>query len=1188
MTEELPKPATRSGRYRAVLHWAGLLLPVLSAFLGLYATLFLLQIVRLAPDLKRFDFEVHTMNLSLQRAQMFSDYNYELHGQAPRPRMWVEVGVNEHLLDTASSDPDGNFEVPIYIPLQTNRVWARAIDPESGQTLATDQINFSWDQALWQPSLQVAYAATKTGVLWIAGSATPDAWIRLEDENGQYLTVVHCNSTGGFDALLPLVGSGPSYVTARPSNPDGPVSLPLTVSTIEQLPLSRQAEFDLNASHPRLDLKVDLPTEHPSFQSLVQGYMSAAEFLDSVFGLRGAGYELEVTHTLSILPESGGLRMGRVNITGTWRYPIPEIRVYRSPIYPLMSAKDSIVLNFNGVQPAWINPPLPTSLLAAQASWRGPVDPGDSRHAVQVGLALPPGVQAYRPPEQVDTAQAAAEDQRQQEEQLKMREFIRSFETRSSGSLGAATWRTLILLIPYAALFWLWRQGHFGRPGAWRPLVATIIVLSVWRIWGYLYNLLQRGPGLWLQRAITPLRYWLNLGGTQSQYVLLGDASSNAYWLLFLGFLALVPLYLPALEQALAKVGEPAPQRQPARAAGLRRAWLGMRILFGALVLALIVVIIQLRPEQLIFYSAEPPLPVALIRQALQAVRDNYSVAYLYQENPQWLAVALTTLAALFLLAWDWSAGLFGLGLTAVTLRAALAAPITSSDLGLPVGFAEQVARTPWWVFLALAAALAYPLVLRLLRILTPLNLPGEQGRPGFRRLRAPIAAGLVLLSFLLPYTPARPLLVAAGALLLIALGYLAFYGLRNLGTISHLPETLRRQPWVLVLVGVVILAIAWPITAPGATDLSFSSLGSLMGQADNLFVFILALSLVLLLRDEAATLSSGAVFTGPVLQAGIVLFAVFLINSSTSWLFIPVPFLVGLLVARVWLFRPQAEILELQPVLMQASRERKTLIQDILDQAGARDSYEKILSALKKKFEAAELSDQEYREKIAAYQAYFGERLSLEEHAPGLTSKKIAFAVGEADPWTNTRWMLGIGALLALLPLLVALYEYLPTSRVAYPYPLAALLVFLLSATASWLLYAFFFGYFYVHLRGSNGLSKGLVLFFGLVLPFSAYRLLSAQTLEEMRSFLIWGTQIFLFCTILGLLGVEYRLIRQHGYRLRDLLAVHNLPALSVYASSVVAALAPTVIAILTGRLNEVVKFFLETVLPRIPSGGP
>jgi len=1192
----LEKPSIRAsvgGRIRTIARWTQLLLPILGALLGLYATFFLLQFVSLVPSLKGFgDQALGPMELSLKRAEMFSDDTHELHGNTHKPGAVVEIGVNNHLLDTTYANADGIFDTSISIPIQTNWIWVRARDSGNGRILITDQKEFSWSQESVQPSLQMAYAVTDDHLLWIAGSSAPNAWIRLRDEEGQILGEVGSNHSGGFDAILSLRDPIPTQITAQAVNPDGSPSAPLDVSPIEGLPLSRQAVFDLNTSKPILTVEVRLPESHPNLQSLIQGYMTSAQFLDAVFPLREAwSASTEVTHTLSLEPQSNALPMALVNITVKWQYAISGITIYRGAIYPLLTDKDSITLKFNGLKPAWFNLPYPTTLSPDQATWLGmPADSGSTYEAISLGLSVPPGTPTINAPEPEAPTQDTQSEQKKIEEK-KMLDFIRSFESSSGGNFGANTWRTLILLIPYTAMLWLWRRRHFGRSEIWLPLAAMIVVLAVWRIWNYLYYLLQIGPGLWLQKAITPLRLWLDLSGTKDQNILLSDAPGNAYCILLLGLLALTPLYLPVLEQILANMSSPALPVQRGRFVWPRRILLGIRVLLGVLLLALIVGLFQLHPSINISLAEKTPLLANLVKLAASRIGEACSAnLFPYLQNPLWLAVVLTMLIGVFLWIWSWPAGLFGTGLVVIAVRTALAIALKSPDFGQdPANFlVQEIVGIPWWVFLAISAALTYPLVHRMLKILAPSILTSEKWKRRFRWLRALVAVGLIALAFGLPYTSSIFLLGAAGVLILTSLVYLMYHGFKNLQTTRQLLETIQKQPWIAVLVGVLILAVAWPIAGPGTTELHLQSLFGLVAHADQMFAFILSLALVLLLREDACADSVNSIFGWPVMEAGIVLFAVFMINSSTSWLFIPVPFLVGLIVARTWLFQPESEIMKIQAAVAQMGQEREKMIKDILDESKARYSYKKIESALNKKIEAAEITGKQYEARIAKYKQHFGDRLSLEKYPNGLTSKKIAFAVGEKTPWSNTRQMLALGALLALLPLLIALYEYLPSSSVSYPYPLADLLVFLLSATASWMLYAFFFGYFYIHLRGNNGLTKGLVLFVGLVIPFAAYRLLSAQTLQEMRPFLLWATQIFLFTTMLGLLGVEYRLIRQHGYQMRDLLAAHNLPALSVYVSTVIAALAPTIIAAVTGRLGDVVEFFLNTVLPRVPSGGP
>lgn len=352
----------------------------------------------------------------------------------------------------------------------------------------------------------------------------------------------------------------------------------------------------------------------------------------------------------------------------------------------------------------------------------------------------------------------------------------------------------------------------------------------------------------------------------------------------------------------------------------------------------------------------------------------------------------------------------------------------------------------------------------------------------------------------------------------------------------------------------------------------------------EELRMYILALGLVLLLREQARA-SKSPVVEQAVLGTGVYLFAVVLINSYSPWLLLPIPFLVGLLVASLWLFRPEEELRRLRTVPLEKLARARRLIQDVVDSSTAGEQFAAIRKSLDQKLNSAELTPQEYEDKLDVYRTHLEDKLELETVVRGVSSREAVFAIGGPDLWSNVSAAVRTGAVLASGPFLIALYQFLPYSRVSYPYPLVTLLVFILSAAASWLLYAFFFGFCFASLRGRSGLGKGIHLFFALCLPFAVYRLLNAQSLTDMRPFLLWATQLFLFCSLLGLVAFDNRLLRNHGFRVRDLTAVHDVPALSAYASTALAALVPTVMALITGKFGELVKFFLETVLG-VPSG--
>jgi hypothetical protein len=193
-------------------------------------------------------------------------------------------------------------------------------------------------------------------------------------------------------------------------------------------------------------------------------------------------------------------------------------------------------------------------------------------------------------------------------------------------------------------------------------------------------------------------------------------------------------------------------------------------------------------------------------------------------------------------------------------------------------------------------------------------------------------------------------------------------------------------------------------------------------------------------------------------------------------------------------------------------------------------------------------------------------------------------FGLGFSPRTANVRSSLRVGTVLASVPLLVAVYENLPGKNASYPYPLVDLVSFCVRAAASWLLYAFFLGYFFADLRGADGPTKAMRLFVALAVPLAAYHLLKTQSASDMQPFVLWAGQLFAFLGLIGLIGLDYLLLRNNGFQARDLLSLHHIAALSAFGSSLIAALVPAVTALASGRIRDLVAFFLNTVLPQTP----
>ncbi len=179
------------------------------------------------------------------------------------------------------------------------------------------------------------------------------------------------------------------------------------------------------------------------------------------------------------------------------------------------------------------------------------------------------------------------------------------------------------------------------------------------------------------------------------------------------------------------------------------------------------------------------------------------------------------------------------------------------------------------------------------------------------------------------------------------------------------------------------------------------------------------------------------------------------------------------------------------------------------------------------------------------------------------------------------------MGLLIAFFPLLISLYQYLPTSKVSYPFPVADFVVFVSLATLKWGLYAAFFGLFYAGLRGETGLSKGVYLFFAIATPYAIQRFLGASDLSEIQPLMFWLAQLFVFFSVLGVLAGDFQMLRRSGFAFRDLRAVHRLPALSAFASSLVATIVPAIVALFAGKISDLVGFFIDLIIPG-PPGAP
>jgi hypothetical protein len=533
------------------------------------------------------------------------------------------------------------------------------------------------------------------------------------------------------------------------------------------------------------------------------------------------------------------------------------------------------------------------------------------------------------------------------------------------------------------------------------------------------------------------------------------------------------------------------------------------------------------------------------------------------------IATALAMMAMLFVISWRGS--IFAVCCFAFIARFYAEAPqelqiLLNCQLGRQLAPYVQnlkaLQRIPWWVLLVLAASCGTLLVARLVRKLAP----GEAAVPAGRAL----SLAVVVIALAIPHAPIGFSLALVGGVIFGILGWSLTRAARPL--VTRLDDWLQLSRWQWFAALGVVLLFVWP-TPKGSEPLVFWQLGTLWQQLRELLGIALAGLFVLLLHRYSKELDlAKPEDTDAVVLAGATIFAALVNRSYGTWLFVvPVPLLTAWLVARYALLGRAPEspgTLHLTP------EERQVQIRRALAGVKAQAAFRAAERALDKKLEGAELTPEEYRTKLDEYRRHRDTALSASNIGPKRGMQP--FATTEDQRWETGSRFARVGATLAAVPLIITLYQYLPEREIAFPYPALDLVTLLASSVTSWLLIAFFFGYFFAEIRGRNGVEKGFVLFAALLAPALILPILNAAPMANLAPFAIWSTQVLAYCILLG--GYEdYRTLRAADFTLRDLVTMLELPWLSVYASSVVAALVTGVVGLLNKQVGEAAKLFLD-----------
>ena len=1085
---------------------------------------------------------------------------FTLSGQT-EPYSTVQLLILGKEIKRTFSDENGNFVLEnINLPPWTYTIEIETLN--SQQFLGPQSIRTQipgWQETAFIPDIHLAIFIPEMESLWIAGVAAPEALVNIETDSDGSLVTLTANHLGIFEEFVPVTGEPPEKVTPKLVHGDLPPSndYPVTTTRLKDLPLARVADVNLHAEQIGFTFQITLPVTHPYFQAIVEGTLPVDAFTVYSFGtftypleiydaFRGSGYKplnLQWDQPLFMIDKHSGV----VEVRGVFDDTVDGLGFYTLSSggignQPFITDKDRLTIHYQDFKAKWFGELYPSEANEQLAVWIGPLEFGEQANILQVKFA-PPGEETTASGESAPPLRRAPAV----EEVEKLWDFILSFRSRLQGksSILYTLWSVGIFSLPFIALFFIRKSELIDNQSNWKWFTRIAVILGIWRGWYLFFVMADHWPAEWLNRFSMFFLRWASYLGAKTSWDGRG-VGINTFWLLFSIFAVLIPIAFHTHTDA-----ERENNSDPDSQKGKQKLRLAIQLTGVVLGIA---AILRLNQNMQIFYSGFNSFSVTA--EAL-------------------FGIALMSLIMLFLFfTGGWAGGFFGLTLIATIVRAAaeiggleplygflsLLFNNTYTDHTQTETFDTLILQRVPWTWVQIAAGIGgYFFIVWLLKRIFP-----RLGKWGW--VRWVLAAMGVITAIMWTSIPVPFILTTGAILVTLAFSWFAVQA------ILRLRQNNRHQltsHWPVVLVWlVVVVSIAWPV-AKADGGLQFHNLFDLVNILDSRLVHVLFLCLIILMWNQAQEEKS-VFHSGAALSAGGYVFAAMLINNYSTILLIPLAFIIAWWIGKNWIFRPQTEVEAIQSLMGDDSNQTSTVVRAFVNRALYHRRLNGYRNSLRKKLDKGEIEPKNYENLLYAYQETLQNEYGLQdEQITQSQESTYAFALGFGNIKKNLSMSLQTGMLLGLIPFGIAVYKYLPTTTMRYPFPLAYIFSFLIWALASWIIYAFFFGYYYPHLRGNTGLSKGLWMALWMTIPQLTIYVASLRQFAEMADYLIFSLQVFIFFSVLGLL-MDIRVLLHNRFRSRDIITVHELPKLAAFGSSILTALAPILSSVLTGWLGS------------------
>jgi hypothetical protein len=330
----------------------------------------------------------------------------------------------------------------------------------------------------------------------------------------------------------------------------------------------------------------------------------------------------------------------------------------------------------------------------------------------------------------------------------------------------------------------------------------------------------------------------------------------------------------------------------------------------------------------------------------------------------------------------------------------------------------------------------------------------------------------------------------------------------------------------------------------------------------------VLLAVLVMLLHSLSAN-DEWAVLESTERDAGTILMLIVLVLSTRNWLSVPIILGIGTLILRYWLF-PNARI-------EAPDADGVATIRDLIRYNDARRALAGMKRDLLKSVGAGTMSFNDYLMKIDGMEAYVDQ---LAEKLGGATAPRAPLLSYGTPmrPWDRAVIAARYAFIAALPWMAVFVYNTASGTAPAYGYQWLTVAATSIFGIAQWPLYGFFLGYFYPHIRGRSGVGKGQAVFTLIALPaVIAMAITIPLDSNAWTSLIFWALQLFVMLLIVGMLAGDLVTLYASGLGWRHLFDVHDLGALTAYASTVVAAIGAAVTTFIVAQVPTVLTWTMQ-----------